>query len=207
MMIADNHMHIYIFSYAFDINSYSQPYSLASIDVFDPLYERRGPILDWAPPPMQWKDMSGGDYDDDPPNRDLPRPDVSWTHGGPVLSARALRAVAPLIKGHAQPLPLDFETGEEFYVLHVMTFVDGLLDREASGAENFPSNPTKLMSVKQHVLWPRPGGEPWPPIFRLGEDPRAPRFVNSAFRQAMLDAKVTGAEFTPIKVHPHPKPA
>lgn len=158
-----------------------------------------GHVHDWKPLPVEWKACMGEyDEDDAPPPPGLVRPDIATlSANAPAFNRRAIEVIEPLIRGHAQVLPLAVTNGPECYVLQVLTVVDGLLDEARCEGIRVGRNKEQLV-VSKFALFHMPAGKAWPPIFRVGEDPKVCRFVNDDFRRAILANQLTGAEFVPV---------
>lgn len=161
-------------------------------------------ILDWRSVSVGWKACMGEyDEDDTPPPTGLKRPEIARvTVESPAFSRRAIECLEPLIRGHAQVLPLTVANGEEMYVLQVLTVVDGQLDE--ARCEAMRVGVQKQLVVSKFALFNLPNGRSWPPIFRLGEVPKVHRFVNEDFRCVIVENKLTGAELTPVPINERP---
>ncbi|HBS29860.1 MAG TPA: hypothetical protein DEB06_10530 [Phycisphaerales bacterium] len=144
----------------------------------------------------------GDDYADGEEGRlDLPRPDLDW-FGELLVSARAWRLLEPLMGEHVQALPVDFTTGEECFILNVLTVLAGVIDPVASQAEYFKSG--RIMRVERMVFGVDDPLYNWPPAFRIAEM-RATRFINAEVRELIRDAGLTGGAFTPVEVRLKPR--
>ena len=118
-----------------------------------------------------------------------PASDFPHLEGISVFSARAVDALADLLAGRCELLPLDCDEGE-YYALNVTRLVDAL-DEERSELVYFSSG--RLMGVDRFAF--RPDKLVGETIFKLRQKPRWHEFVTGVFRGRVESAGLTGFAF------------
>src|SRR5205823_590303 len=91
-----------------------------AIDYFQRHFIAQRMANGWKPPPIVIRGTSL-------PIRDF----VSWMMSAPVISEKACRALAPLIREHCEILPLTKLRNKTYYAVNVLTTID-CLDVESS---------------------------------------------------------------------------
>lgn len=109
-----------------------------------------------------------------------------------MLSARAVRALSPLIAAHGEFLPVRVPGGD-YAIFNCFTELDAL-DEAATEGRRAPSG--FLTHIRRYALRAEALAD-LPPIFRLRRR-LAPLFVTDRFLDAARRAGLTGFVFTPI---------
>lgn len=87
--------------------------------------------------------------------------------GLPVLSKRAVNALEPILKGHAEFLPLICEEGD-FYAVNVTTVLNATNWEKAKAIPFKNANTNKIMRFKKYAFLPEIVSDI--PIFRLQDE-------------------------------------
>ena len=148
--------------------------------------------FDGRPMADGWSALEVAVLIEEPRDAELPASDFPWLVGSPpVFSARAAEALADLLKGRGELLPLAFEEGE-YYAFNV-TRLSNALDEERSEFEYYPDG--GIMEIVRHTFLPeRLVGET---IFKLPQS-GVYEYVTDPFVERVREAGLTGFLFDRI---------
>jgi hypothetical protein len=129
-------------------------------------------------------------------DRRLRRTDFPGLPGGaPVVNARALAVLKPVLGASVEPLPLLCDDGPMF-ALNVLDNVD-CLDLDASDVLMSPSDSSKILMVDEYVFKPGAIGTRY--MFRIkGMTAGVSVFVTSLFRDVVEKNGLVGLLFKPL---------
>lgn len=151
------------------------------------VFEGDSRMKGWIAPQMAWILDEQGDAKraiTDCPN---------FVSGVPVLSARAVAALGPLLADVGELLSLDFAP-HSYYAVNVTRVIDAL-DEQQSEVVRFPSS-GRIMTVNSFAFRrPAVANQAVFKEFRLA---RSSVFVLDAFVEAVTQARLTGFVFTRI---------
>jgi hypothetical protein len=114
--------------------------------------------------------------------------------GPPVVTARALEVLTPVLGTSVEALPLLYE-GTPAFALNVLDVVD-CLDRDASDLLMAEDDISKILNVHHYVFKPGSIGERY--MFRI-EGLTKFVFVTKRFRDVVEKSRLRGLRFTPLR--------
>jgi hypothetical protein len=150
------------------------------------LYLSDEPLLSgWSPPHATWED--------DPPRKgDFPSLSSFWRV--PICSEKAWGILKPLIGDVCEALPIQYPTGEPFYIIHVMRTIDCLDTAKAT----YHASPITgrvsqvyVWALKEKMLENQH-------IFKLPHQSGGDLLVDDVFRNAVESNRLKGLLFRPL---------
>lgn len=137
----------------------------------------------WRPPPIT---ISG---------KSKKLPDfISWMVGAPVVSEKAMLALAPVLNGLVQFFPFHEIKGKEFYAMNVLQVESDLLDLEKSEIVYGSSEPRRVLMIER-AIFVEPLPVDLPPIFKVSIRGQilGDIFVTRPFANVLVEHQLTGA--------------
>jgi Immunity protein family (Imm11) len=110
-----------------------------------------------------------------------------------AVNSRTWGVLRLLVGDAAELLPLGTQSGEEYFVLHVVRFVDAL-DLDRAIVRRTPNG--NIYGVSKYAF--EPGLVDGLHLFNVPEAMYEPPLVSDQVRKAVKDAKLKGAHFSPI---------
>jgi hypothetical protein len=110
-----------------------------------------------------------------------------------MLTARALRALTPVLDGHGELLPVSY-IGGELWAFNTLTFFD-VMDHERSTGSFLDGG--RLVSLRTLAV-KEPLPAVWPPIFKLPQWPKGRPIVTRQFMEAVTSNALTGLDLRPL---------
>jgi hypothetical protein len=164
-------------------------------DEYDRLFDgfRGAPMAEtWTP--MAVRVRTEADTDAGRPPGDFP----SIGGAPPVFSARAVEALADLLEGRGELLPLLSAEGE-YYAFNVTRLADGL-DEERSVITRFSDG--RVMNIEEYAFVPEPLVDET--IFKLPQIPETYEYVTDPFVERVRERALEGFVFRAVWEGPDP---